>query len=384
MGGSPGKRGLRRFRGLIVLGPSYNHSASNLGSGRFFMPRRGVVSGLIASGVVLSLALASCGPEEPKLLEYQLEGPAQGTTYSIRYTAPPQRDVQRSVDSVFLAIDAELSAWNPTSSLSRLNRGESLKPEEHPLLKAVLDSAAVYFKPTGGRFNLAVGPLVRLWGFYQKNPGAFPDSAAVDSVRALCGPNRLSVVDGHWVLKPGSSLDVNGIAQGYTVDVLCALLERRGIRDYFVEVGGELRTSGQTIDGRVWSIGIDRPVQPDPGRPDQPAERVLQRIFPMSGRALATSGNYRNFRYDPATRKRYGHSIDPESGYPKETVLLSASVVVGNCTKADAWATALMVAGLDEAKRLALTEPGLEVYLIFLNPKGEFETWETPGFELEE
>jgi len=342
------------------------------------MPRWGVVFGF------LGLALASCGPEEPKILEYQLEGPVQGTTYSIRYTAPPGSDFQSSVDSLFLAIDAELSAWNPNSSVSRLNRGESLKPSEHPLLKAVLDSAAAYLKPTGGRFNPAVGPLVRLWGFYQKNPGAFPDSAAVDSVRALCGPDRLSVVDGHWVLKSGSAMDVNGIAQGYTVDVLCALLDQRDVHDYFVEVGGELRTSGQTVDGRLWSIGIDRPVQPEPERPDQPAERVLQRILPLSGKALATSGNYRNFRYDPVSRKRYGHSIDPESGYPKETVLLSASVVAGNCTKADAWATALMVAGLDEAKRLALTEPGLEVYLIYLNPKGVFETWETPGFEPKE
>ncbi len=351
-------------------------SGSEHSSIRFF--------GFFAVGITLISSSWACSESAPEFLEYRIDGPAQGTTYSIRYVSTEGMNLGHAVDSLFLAVDGELSAWNPQSALSRLNRGESLNLSRFGLLRAMIDSSTALFKPTGGRFDPTVAPLVRLWGFYQKNPGSFPDSSSVDSVLALCGPDKLSRSGQTVKLAPGSAYDVNGIAQGYTVDLLCDMLEKRGIENYFVEVGGELRTRGQTIDKRLWSIGIDRPVQPHPLSPGKPQERVLERVFELSGKALATSGNYRNFRYDPITKKRYGHSIDPKTGYPKQSELLSASVIASNCTRADAWATALMVAGFEDAKRLALSQGNLEVYLIYANWKGELETWETPGFASEE
>jgi thiamine biosynthesis lipoprotein len=320
----------------------------------------------------LVLGLASC-QEKPEWVQRQNYGPAQGSTYQISYITLAGTDYQGAIDSLLLAVDLQLSAWKEQSSLSQLNRGDTLPLQQNVLLQAVIDSALEMQVRTAGAFDITIGSVIQLWGFHRKQ-GAIPTDSSIALALAQCGQDKI-VRDGEKiVLKDQCSLDVNGIAQGFTVDIIASFLEAKGIERYMVEVGGEVRAQGMNIDDRIWRIGIDRPTEE---REDQPR---FMRIVPLENKALATSGNYRKYAVDPHTGKKYGHSIDPTTGRPKEDVLLSATVIAPTATAADAWGTALMVMGLEQAQRTVLERPELEAYLIYSNRKGEWEEWTSPGF----
>ncbi|MCB9317283.1 MAG: FAD:protein FMN transferase [Lewinellaceae bacterium] len=308
----------------------------------------------------------ACQNKQPEYT--QLEGQAQGTTFHITYFDPAGRDFSGPVDSLFRLIDRSMSLWDSTSIISRVNRNEAgVLLDEHFI--AVFQRSQAIAAATGGMFDITVGPLVRAWGFSYKKGLPPPDSALVDSLRQLIGFQKVRLENG--VLQkddPRMEVDVNAIAQGYTVDVLAQYLEKQGVQNYMVEVGGEVRTAGKNARGELWRIGIDKPVA------DGGEGRPLQTVVSMENQALATSGSYRKFVERDG--KKYSHAIDPQTGYPITHNLLSISVLADDCTTADAYATAFLVLGLEKSMKIA-QEQGLKVYGIYTDENGALQVKST-------
>jgi thiamine biosynthesis lipoprotein len=320
--------------------------------------------------ILLLLAAAACRREPPPYM--RLQGQAQGTTFSIIYRDSLQRDFSRPVDSLFRLIDRSMSAWDTASIVTDFNRNRpGVRADEH--FATVFRRAREISQRTGGAFDLTVGPLVKAWGFsYRKNLPP-PDSAQVDSLRALIGFDRVVLLENGELQKGDRrmELDFNAIAPGYTVDLIATWLGRHGVTDYMVELGGEVRAAGVNERGEPWQIGIDKPV-------DEPVEgRPLQTSVALANRALATSGSYRKFIIRDG--KKYSHAIDPATGYPITHRLLSVSVLAPDCTAADGYATAFLVMGTEKALALAPTL-GLDIYCIYLDEKENLQVAKTAGW----
>jgi thiamine biosynthesis lipoprotein len=317
--------------------------------------------------------VAGCQQDAEKV-QHAISGPAQGSTFMISYLGGPQEYYQSQIDSILVFFDQSMSTWVPSSTISKLNAGDTLSVEQ--AFQTVLDKSIEIYNLTNGAFNVTVGPLVRAWGFGATSPIS-PDSAQVDSLLKLVGMQHIQMDSlGRLFLENGTRIDFNAIAQGYTVDVIAEFLEGKGVHDYMVEVGGELRTKGVNVNGRIWTIGIDKPQE------SIDEENRFQVIVQLKDKGLATSGNYRKFYIDEASGQRISHTISPKTGYPAKNNLLSATVVADQAMDADAYATAFMVMGIDGTKSFIGRNPqlGLEVYLVYADYKNEWETWMTPGF----
>lgn len=309
----------------------------------------------------------ACQPSQPAYTT--LEGQAQGTTFRIVYAASD--DLAPAIDSLFRVIDRSMSLWDSASLISRINRNEpGVRPDEH--FQTVYERARQVSEQTGGAFDVTVGPLVKAWGFSYKKGLPPPTDSQVDSLLQLVGYRKLSLRNGILQKEnPNMAVDFNALAQGYTVDLIGHFLEKRRIRDYLVELGGEVRAVGRNPSGEAWQVGIDKPVE------DRTDSRVLQVVVPLSGRSLATSGSYRKFIV--RNGKKYSHAIDPRTGRPIDHNLLSVSVIADDCMTADAYATAFLVMGLEKALPIARAQ-GLEVYGISADAGGSLSVRSTEGF----
>jgi thiamine biosynthesis lipoprotein len=238
----------------------------------------------------------------------------------------------------------------------------------------VFNKSAEVNKTSDGAFDITVGPLVNAWGFGNKT-FAKHDTAFIDSLLQFIGMEKVRL-EGRKLIKklPGIKLDVNALAQGYSVDVVCNFFRSKGIKNYLVEIGGEVRGKGVNAKDKEWQIGIDRPKDDNvmPGSD-------LQAIIQIDNKALATSGNYRAFYIENGVK--YSHEIDPKTGFPSHNTLLSTSVVCDDCITADAYATAFLVMGLDKSKELLKKLPGIEVYFVYSNPQGGYEIYYSEGIK---
>lgn len=316
------------------------------------------------------MLVASACVRPPELIRFQ--GEAQGTYYAVTYYDQQGRNLQPEVDSILVAFDQVASLWVENSILSRYNRNDSdvvLDPMLIEMTKLSLSIA----EETQGAFDITVGPLVNAWGFGFRNE-QMPDSAHVDSLLEFIGWHRLELIDEKLIKEdPRIAVDMNAIAQGYAVDLLGEFLESKGITDYLVDIGGEVLAHGKKPDGSLWKIGIEKPAE------SPTAERQLQEVVEFTDKAMATSGSYRKFYERDGVK--YAHTIDPRTGYPVSHRLLSVSVLAGNATLADAYATALMVMGTEEAKTMVSVKSGLEAYLIYTDENGEYLSWKSDGLK---
>lgn len=302
-------------------------------------------------------------------------GFAQGTTYSVvlgkAVTYTRRIALQHAVDSLLQTIDRVMSTYDSTSEISRLNRAESGVPVDvSASLAAVLSEGSAVSEASGGAFDVTIGPLVRAWGFGPNGaPERVPTASDLAALRERVGWRALQRV-GRTITKQraGMEIDVNGIAPGYSVDRISALLDTLGAPDHFVELGGEVRAHGRNVEGRPFRVGIEEP--------DTAGRRVRLAVM-LTNRALSTSGNYRN--YVTVNGVRYVHTINPESGRPVTHRLLAVSVLHERCAMADAWATALLVVGPDQAWTLAQAN-GLDVLLLIAGPDGHVIERMTDGF----
>jgi len=316
--------------------------------------------------------ISSCNPISPG--EYQnLQGFTQGTSYHITYQHPGNRNLGEQIDSLLRRFDASLSSYDSTSIISAINRNETgVKTDS--LFRSVFRESARVYQVTGGVFDITLAPLINAWGF---GPGERQDldSALVDSLLQFVGMDKI-YLSGEEVHKmdPHVKLNVNAIAQGYSVDVVSAYLEKVGCRNFMVEIGGEIRTHGVNTKGNFWRIGVDRPEFGNmiPGK-------QLQVIISMHNRSLATSGNYRKFYEKDGVK--ITHSIDPLTGFPKASSLLSVTILCDECMTADAYATACMVMGLERAKDFIEDQKGVDAYFIYGDDFGAYQVWFTSGMK---
>jgi thiamine biosynthesis lipoprotein len=292
-------------------------------------------------------------------------GSVFGTTYRVKYAA--REELRDGILATLARVDSSLSMFNARSLLSRINRDEESRPDS--LFARLFETAARVHERSGGAFDLTVAPLVDAWGFGVEGEVRPPGPRQVDSLLAFVGMHRLALRDGRLVKeRPGIRLDAGAIAKGLAVDEVARFLEERGTRNYLVEIGGEVRVKGRSDTRDAWWIGVLEPGE----------ERRSRLVITARAGALATSGNYRNVREHDGTR--YGHTIDPRTGYPVQRDVVSASVFAASCMEADAYATAFMVMGLQASKRLVEDDPALEACFIFLDETGTQATWMSDGF----
>jgi thiamine biosynthesis lipoprotein len=299
-------------------------------------------------------------------------GFTQGTTFSITYQEKlfvNYERINRAIDEKLEEIDKSLSVYNPTSLISSVNRNETVMVDE--LFEEAFMVSEKVSEMTDGLFDITVGPLVRAWGFGPDALRSF-DPSKKDSLMSFVGFRKVRLTDG-CIEKddPRIWIDMNAVAQGYSVDVISKLLGDFGINNYLVEIGGEVRASGQRGD-RSWRIGVDKPEDANfvPGA-------NLAAIIELNDEALATSGNYRKFYVDDGVK--YSHTIDPKTGIPARNRLLSATIIAPDAATADAFATACMVSGPEGARDIILKYDFLEGYLIFSGDSGEYLSWISEG-----
>lgn len=300
-------------------------------------------------------------------------GFAQGTTYRITYENKKGENLQPWVDSLLADFDLSLSIYKPGSVISRINRNDPEVIPDDKFLR-VFDKSREVYEKTGGAFDITVGPIVNAIGFGSTDTLQV-DTTLIDSLRQYIGMDKVFIRDNR-VIKAHENvrLDVNAIAQGYAVDLVAAFLESRKIRNYLVEIGGEVRVKGKNKKNQYWQIGIDKPEEGNllPGA-------NLQTIIALKNRSLATSGNYR--KYYEKNGVKFVHTINPASGYPVVSNLLSATVVAGDCATADAYATALMVFGVERAIAFLNENSFLDAYLVYADAEGKFRVYVTPGLQ---
>ncbi len=323
---------------------------------------------------LLSLAFLVVIACQPKKSEYmKISGFAQGTTYSITYENSRNEDYSEDIDSILKAFDRSLSIYDSISIISRINDNDSSVDADDWFVEVFKKSVEVN-ATSGGAFDITVGPVVKAWGF-ANGPVAKHDSAHIDSLLQFVGMDKVKL-EGRKLIKksPGVKIDVNAIAQGYSVDVVCRFFEEKKIKNYLVEIGGEVKGKGTNAKNNFWRIGIDKPSEGnmDPGK-------ELQAIIEINNKSLATSGNYRKFFVEDGVK--YSHTIDPKTGFPARNTLLSATVVCNDCMDADAYATAFMVLGVEKSKELASKLLGIEVFFIYSNTEGQYEIFATEGMK---
>lgn len=304
---------------------------------------------------------------------YSIQGFTQGTTYHITYQHLTESDLTESIDSLLRVFDSSLSSYDSTSIITGINQNlPGVKTDS--LFRTVFRESARVYQLSGGVFDITLAPVINAWGF-GSGQQLVPDSVMVDSLLQYVGMDKV-LLRGESVIKshPAVQLNVNAIAQGYSVDVVAAFLEQLGCKNYMVEIGGEIRTYGTNRKGNFWRIGVDRPEFGNmiPGE-------QLQVIISMHKRSLATSGNYR--KYYEKDGVKITHSIDPSTGYPKESNLLSVTVLTDECMTADAYATTCMVMGLEKAKTFIEEKRGVDAYFIFGDEFGNYKVWFTDGMK---
>ncbi len=321
---------------------------------------------------ILPALLAFSCTETPAIVENEAFGEAQGSTYSVKFISEGEQDLKPAFDSIFRAFDESMSTYKADSRISAVNVGDTAIKVD-PMFISVLNRSFAMAEETQGLFDVTVGPLVDLWGFGKKTHLEI-DSVKIDSTKQFVGYKMVTLNNDEVKIPKGFRIDFNGIAQGYTVDVIAAFLEKKGIERYMVEVGGEVRAKGLNRMNEPWKIGIDKPSE----EIDQ--DDRFQVIVGLKDKALATSGNYRKFWVDQATGIKYAHTIDPISGFPARNQLLSATLIASNCMDADGYATACMVMGTEKALKFVETKPDLEAYLIYSDENGDWKVAQTSGF----
>ncbi len=293
------------------------------------------------------------------------EGKVFGTYYHITYSY--SHSIQQEIDKRLAMVDASLSPFNKRSIITAVNQNRDVRVDS--MFRYVFNLAHEVSGNTNGAFDITVAPLVNAWGFgFEKK-----DSVNSDQIRSLLqsvGYRKVSLSQSGRVMKqnPDTKLDCSAIAKGYGCDVVAGLFDELGIKNYLIEIGGEIVAKGENAKQQKWSIGINRPVD-DSLMVNNKVAAVLE----LTDCGLATSGNYRRFYYKNG--KRYAHTIDPRTGYPVQHTLLSSTVIAKNCATADAYATAFMVLGIDSAKIVLANHPELEAYFIYSDSKGGYGVW---------
>lgn len=301
-------------------------------------------------------------------MPYQInQGMVFGTFYKITYQH--DKNLQKEIEAQLKSVNDALSMFDKKSIITAVNNNEPVKLND--MFVNVFKLAQSISEDTDGAFDITVAPLVNAWGFGYKS-GALPSQQDIDSIRAFVGNQKVKL-SGMRIQKEDArlTLDCSAIAKGYGTDVVARYFLREGIKNFMVEIGGEIVTHGVNPKRQQWSIGIEKPVEDSLAMKSE-----LQTVLKVDDIAMATSGNYRNFYYKDG--KKYAHTIDPKTGFPVQHNILSATVLAKQCAVADAYATAFMVMGLEKSKEVLARHKDLKAYLIY-DDNGKYGIWKSPG-----
>jgi thiamine biosynthesis lipoprotein len=317
---------------------------------------------------IFFVTLFSCS--QPAAYIYN-QGYIYGTNYHIVYESPNGINFQQGITEKLNEYNRIFSTFDSTSNISKINRNQPV--ELHPLFLQCYRRAMEISEITGGSFDITAGPMVNAWGFGPEERRKMTPEI-IDSLKSITGYRKILLRDGRIEKEnPNMKLDMSAIAKGFTCDLLGSFLEEKGCKNYMVEIGGEVLAKGKNEKGRTWTIGISKP--------DESAffwMSDIQAKVQLPDEALATSGNYRNFYVEDG--KKYAHTIDPQTGYPVQHSLLSATVLAESCMDADAFATAFMVLGLEKSIEISEKISALKVYFIYAGDEGDIRVYVSENF----
>ena len=330
---------------------------------------------LFLFSIVALFLITACSSRVSKK---QLFGNALGTTYTIQYFSDVHEiTIQKGLDSIFEAVNSSMSTYRSDSDISKINRGDStIRVDE--MFREVFEISKRVHRISEGSFDPTIGTLVNAWGFGAGKPLDQVDSTTIDSIKQYIGFDKVHLNPNYTIDKesPDIYLEFNAVAKGYCIDRIGTYLNKKNIDNYLVELGGELLAKGMHLEKKdSWTVGIDDPQQGE--------QRELSGIVQLKDQGMATSGNYRKFRVDTVTGKKYVHIVDPKSGYTRESRILSASVLAPTCAMADAYATTFMVLPLEKAKSIVQKDRDLEVYLIYLDDNDTTRTYASENFKVQ-
>lgn len=306
-----------------------------------------------------------------EIRKYELVGQAQGTDYTITYYATDSLVSKSDIDSLLNEIDLSMSLYKKNSIITRFNQaGKTVKTDK--FIRDVLKRSFEINTDTKGLFDITVAPLVQAWGFGPKETNQEPDSATIKNVLKCVGMQNLSLQgDVLTKSKPCIHIDLNGIAQGYSVDLIAEYLEQKGLKQYVAELGGEIRVSGPKPNGESIKIGVE-----GPGEDGIP---TIRHIATVNKGAITTSGNYRKFHQSGA--KTISHLINPKTGYPLNNEMISVTVYADDAITADGYDNSLMAMPIKEAINFVEKRKNLEAYFVYKNPQGKIVDTLTSGFK---
>lgn len=327
--------------------------------------------------LIFSILLTSC----MSTAEYVADnGRVFGTFYNIKYLSPNGKVLKAEYLEALAKVDTALSTFNKQSTITQVNLSSDsmLLEEKDSLFVKVYNKACEISAITNGAFDITVAPLVNAYGFGFDPNRATPDSV-INELKNYVGWKKVCLSQSGYIKKenPKIKLDASAIAKGFGSDEVSRILRENGVKDFMVEVGGEVVCSGVNAKGNVWSIGINKPIE------DSTMQRSeIQRVVNLDGKAMATSGNYLQYYYKDGVK--YAHTIDPRSGKPVNHTLLSSTIIANDCMTADALATSCMVLGVDSALSLIENLPNTEGYFIYSGENGEYLEKQTTGFKFKE
>jgi len=312
--------------------------------------------------ILVFITFFSCN----ELKKTSLSGLIFGTSYNIQFYSSGNSNYYNEIVDIFKEIDMSMSTYKKTSIISRVNNNNSVQLDDHFI--NVFGFSKKMYKITGGRFDPSIGLLVNYWGF---GPEKFvPDSKINPNdqftyLLSKTGFNRFEIIDNKLSRPMDSYIDFNAIAKGYAVDEVAKFLKNKQIDNFLVEIGGEINSSGINIDkNKPWLVAIDMP------RFD--GDRSNYSSLELNNISLASSGTYRKFKID-SMGNRYAHIINPLTGYPTKTNILSVTVKASSCIEADAYATAIHSMNIEEIKEFFSLNNNISSLVIFENDKNELE-----------
>ena len=325
---------------------------------------------------ILTMVMVACQPSVNEKV-YLIEGEAQGSTYHIKYIAERDENLKPAIDSILEVIDRSMSTYRPDSAISKINQGDTtVVVDEH--FRKVFEASQLIWQESEGLFDPTVGVLVNAWGFGKQkiSEADLPTDKKIDSLKKYVGFDKVALTEKNLIKKRYTEIlfDFNAIAQGYTSDVVANYLSAKGIKNYIVEIAGEMYLKGRnTVEDKSWTIGVENPLKPLD-------DRDLVATIQFTDKGLATSGNYRKVWIDSNGRK-YVHSINPITGRATQSDVLSATVVAPSTMLADGYATMFMVMGLAKSKAFLEKHPDLAVLLVYSDDKHQEATYKTKSFE---
>jgi thiamine biosynthesis lipoprotein len=331
--------------------------------------------------ILLGFLLVWMGCSSPRDIII-ISGQTMGTTYSIKIIHvglfEAQKKIEQGIDSILTEVNRKMSTWDPNSEISLFNQNQTDSPiPVSPEFFQVVNMAQAISRKTNGAFDVTVFDLMSLWGFGPNPKSGMPTHEEIENVLSHSGWEKIILSDnGIQKQNPKTKLDLNAIAKGYGVDEVFQFLQLKGCTDLFVEIGGEVQCSGRNQRNKYWSIGIENPSG------GNKSNQIFAAIVYSDGGAVATSGNYRNFV--DVNGEILGHIINPKTGFPLQTNVLSVTVLSNSCMVADAWATALMVMDYETGLKKVTENPDIKAVWILDKKDGSRRVARSVGAKIDD